>query len=47
VKKSYAVGEALEGVGAQRQCEPTPSGAMRETVTEWTREEKMVIAIDR
>ncbi|MCP3989226.1 MAG: SRPBCC family protein [Actinomycetia bacterium] len=47
VKKSWAIGEALEGVGAQRQCELTPSGAMRETVTEWTPEEKMVIAMDQ
>lgn len=46
VQNSYAIGEALEGVGAQRRCELTPSGAMRETVTEWVPEEKMVIAID-
>ena len=46
VAKSFAIGEQLDGVGAQRKCELTPSGAMRETVTEWTPEEKMVIAID-
>lgn len=47
VQNSYAIGEALEGVGAQRQCELIPSGAMRETVKEWIPEEKMVIAIDQ
>ena len=47
VQNSYAIGEALGGVGAQRQCELTPSGAMRETVKEWVPEEKMVIAIDQ
>lgn len=35
VENSYAIGDALEGVGAKRHCELTPSGAMRETVTEW------------
>ena len=47
VQNSYAIGEATEGVGAQRQCELTPSGAMRETVREWVPEEKMVIALDQ
>ena len=47
IKNSYAIGDATEGVGAQRQCELEPSGAMRETVTEWVPEEKMVIAIDQ
>ena len=47
VQNSYAIGEALEGVGAKRQCELIPSGAMRETVKEWVPEEKMVIAIDQ
>ena len=47
VQNSYAIGEAVDGVGAQRQCELTPSGAMRETVSEWVPEEKMVIAIDQ
>ena len=46
VQKSHAIGEAVEGVGAQRQCELT-QGAMRETVTEWVPDEKMVIAIDK
>ena len=46
VKNSHAIGEATEGVGAQRRCELTPAGAMRETVTEWVPEERMVIAID-
>ena len=45
---SYAIGEATEGVGAQRQCELVPNGkmSMRETVAEWVPEEKMAIAID-
>ena len=47
LKKSYAIGDATEGVGAQRQTELVPMGAMRETVTEWLPEEKMVIAIDK
>ncbi len=47
VINSRAIGDATEGVGAQRQCELDGSVAMRETVTEWTPEEKMVIAIDQ
>jgi hypothetical protein len=47
LKKSYAIGDATEGVGAQRQTELIPAGAMRETVTEWVPEETMVIAIDK
>ena len=47
VKKSYAIGDATEGVGAQRQTELVPTGAMRETVAEWAPEERMVIAIDK
>jgi uncharacterized protein YndB with AHSA1/START domain len=49
VKNSYAIGEATEGVGAQRQTELAPDGkmTMRETVTEWVPEEKMVVAIDK
>ena len=48
VKNSYAIGDATEGVGAQRQTELVPTGAirMRETVVEWVPEERMVIAID-
>ena len=45
--KSYAIGHATEGVGAQRQTELVPTGAMRETVAEWVPEERMVIAIDK
>jgi uncharacterized protein YndB with AHSA1/START domain len=46
--KSYAIGDATEGVGAQRKTELAPDGEMkmRETVTEWVPEERMVIAID-
>ena len=49
IKNSYAIGDATEGVGAQRQCDLAPDGTMRmrETVTEWVREHKMVIAIDQ
>ena len=49
VKNSYAIGDATEGVGAQRQCDLVPNGAMRmrETVAEWVPEERMVIAIDK
>ncbi len=48
IKNSYAIGDATEGVGAQRQTELVPNGAMRmrETVTEWVPEERMVLAID-
>jgi len=47
--KSYAIGHATEGVGAQRQTELVPTGAMRmrETVAEWVPEERMVMAIDK
>jgi len=47
LKKSYAIGDATEGVGAQRRTELVPAGAMRETVAEWVPEERMVIAIDK
>ena len=49
IKNSYAIGDATEGVGAQRQINLVPKGArrMRETVTEWVPEERMVIAVDR
>ena len=48
-KESYAIGDAVEGVGAQRQVNVGPNGAIRnrETVTEWTPEERMVIAVDQ
>ena len=49
VSKSYAIGDATDGVGAQRQCELAPDGKMkmRETVAEWVPEEQMVIDIDQ
>lgn len=49
IKNSYAIGDATEGVGAQRQTEIVPNGKMRmrETVTEWVPEERMVIAVDQ
>ena len=49
ITNSYAIGDATEGVGAQRQCELAPTGKMkmRETVTDWVPEQKMVIAIDQ
>jgi uncharacterized protein YndB with AHSA1/START domain len=48
VVNSYAIGDATEGVGAQRQTELVPTGAirMRETVAEWVPEERMVVTID-
>ena len=49
VKNSYAIGDAIEGVGAQRRTELVPDGVMRmrETVSEWVPEERVVIAIDK
>jgi uncharacterized protein YndB with AHSA1/START domain len=47
VINSHVIGDATEGVGAQRQIELDGSVAMRETVTEWTPEEKMAVAIDQ
>lgn len=47
LKASYAIGDASEGVGAQRKTELNPTGAMRETVVEWVPEEKMAIDIDQ
>ena len=49
VMKSYAIGDATEGVGAQRQCDLAPKGTirMRETVDEWVPEEKMVVSVDQ
>ena len=49
VQNSYAIGDATEGVGAQRQVELVPTGErrMRETVAEWVPDERMVIAVDQ
>ena len=49
VTNSYAIGDATEGVGAQRQVDLGSKGSikMRETVTEWVPEERMVIAVDK
>lgn len=49
VKESYAIGDATAGVGAQRQVNVGAKGSIknRETVTEWTPEQKMVIAVDQ
>ena len=48
VLNSHAIGDQLDGVGAQRQTELAPDGSMRmrETVAEWVAEERMAIAID-
>jgi uncharacterized protein YndB with AHSA1/START domain len=47
IKNSYAIGDATEGVGAARQCDLVSNGMrMRETVTEWVPEERLVIAVD-
>jgi len=49
VKESYAISDAIEGVGAQRQVNVGSKGSIRnrETVTEWTPEQRMVIAVDQ
>ena len=49
IKESHAIGDAVEGVGAQRQVNVGAKGSIRnrETVTEWTPEERMVIAVDQ
>ncbi|MCP4086302.1 MAG: hypothetical protein GY745_14795 [Actinomycetia bacterium] len=47
VVSSRAIGDATEGVGAQRHIELEGSVSMRETVTEWAPEGKMVITIDQ
>ncbi len=47
VANSFAIGDQLDGLGAQRRCELNPSGAMRETITRWTPEEAMVVAVDQ
>lgn len=48
VEKSYAIGDATEGVGADRQIDLAFGGArMRETVTEWAPEERIVVAVDK
>jgi hypothetical protein len=46
VKKSYSTGDATSGVGAQRHCDLAPTGALEETIREWTPEERVVISID-
>lgn len=46
VNRSDSIGDATEGVGAIRVCELDGSVTMRETVTEWTDEQTMAIAID-
>lgn len=48
VLNSYAIGDQLDGVGAQRKTELAPDGSMRmrETVTEWVSEKQLVVAID-
>lgn len=45
---SYGIGEATEGVGAERRCEFGSKGSirMRETVTEWVPEQRMVVVAD-
>ncbi len=48
VVNSHGIGEVTKGVGAQRRCDLAPNGSMRmrETVSEWVPEERMVIEID-
>jgi uncharacterized protein YndB with AHSA1/START domain len=49
MNNSFALGDTTEGVGAARECQFGSKGAinMRETVTEWVPEERMVIAVDK
>ena len=49
VKQSYAIGDTVEGVGAQRQVNVGSKGSIRnrETVTQWEPEHRMVIAVDK
>ncbi|MEM7285082.1 MAG: SRPBCC family protein [Actinomycetota bacterium] len=47
VNASFAIGDAVQGVGAVRKCELDGNVAMRETVTEWTEGQQMAIAIDQ
>lgn len=47
LRNGHAIGDATEGVGAQRKTKLDPRGAMRETVVAWVPEEKMTIAIDQ
>ena len=47
VNKSYSLGDATEGVGAERMFELDGNVVMHETVTEWTPEKRLVIAIDK
>lgn len=46
---SYAIGDTIEGVGAQRRVEFGSKGSikMRESVIEWTPKDRMVIAVDQ
>jgi carbon monoxide dehydrogenase subunit G len=47
VKKSYATGDATQGVGAMRHCDLAPAGAVEETIRDWEPESKMAISIDK
>ena len=46
VKKSYAISEASNGVGAQRHCNIAPAGQLEETIRKWEPETMMAISID-
>jgi uncharacterized protein YndB with AHSA1/START domain len=46
VKVSHSTSDSSEGVGATRHCDLAPVGALEETITEWSPEEKMVVRID-
>ena len=46
VNHSYSLGDATEGVGAQRKCELDRGVTMRETVTEWEPRQRLVVVID-
>ncbi len=46
VKVSHSTSDAIEGVGATRHCDLFPVGALEETITEWSPDNKLVIRID-
>ena len=49
VRESSAIGDTVEGGGAERRVNVGAKGSIRNTeaVTEWTPEERMVIAVDQ
>ena len=46
VKTSYTTGDQIDGVGATRHCDLSPTGSLEETIREWHPREKLVVSID-